>query len=817
MHTLKKQQGMATILLVLLIGITVMLITASVAKTLVTHREAGVSAHAQTNAQLMGWAGVGAFRQYLLDQGNIQVSNLTQLNGQSVILRTEANKKEIIAKNIRVQGCTAEGSACTIVADISSNNMTSQAATTIEATYDLDLKNDSVTVAGQSSAINLSKATILSGTALEAEVPNSKVVLNIDGYTSIQAGFSTKNISELTINSTGNVDIDCSINKCGNTKININAQGYVHIVNPGSFGSINATGDVMLTTGVKADSISSLKNVNLTTNSYAGTIKADDYVLLTNASAGTIYSNGKVTLTTTSTASSISTMGDIMLSTSTVNGNIEAAGHIDISASTVKGDARAYEYVDMDTVATVQGSVYAKGKKTIGLTGNSVRLSTSKILGNVYANGNLMLLGVDEIKGNVYLSGEIKGLFDYEIKGSKTVGQPVANLDFTIVSAVNQAAIQKSIKDQMTFETHVDVRVYKKDANYIFSQSTKFNRVYLNYLKNPANTLTYMYENDKQYAVDNSGNKTEISNNGFAIGDYTTGGKTYIGAVCLTAVDGRCTSDIIGYLPRISVGKTLGIDNDYDIDAFGTWYIRSTSAKSSIQNATLAPGVMYFDGKLIIAGNANFEADSTANAYTNAFLAEGSIDAIAASPRIYSPYNIAREGDASLICNRTLKTVSDTELSINTTSPKTLSNKYLIPTNICKNDNEFAYSMNKNANGDRVAVEIDGKSIPKLDLGYVALMSNNIVRIGACARIYGDVLARGTIEGSAGCGLTSNPNAITGNISTQGESGVANTFSAGSKIVVPNSNYTNAKDIPASTTNTGLKAQSSKLTWSKYL
>ena len=64
MHTFKKQQGMATVLLVLLIGITVMLITASVAKTLVTNREAGVSAHAQTNAQLMGWAGVSAFKDF---------------------------------------------------------------------------------------------------------------------------------------------------------------------------------------------------------------------------------------------------------------------------------------------------------------------------------------------------------------------------------------------------------------------------------------------------------------------------------------------------------------------------------------------------------------------------------------------------------------------------------------------------------------------------------------------------------------------------------------------------------------------------------
>ena len=61
MQALKKQQGIATILLVLLIGITVMLITASVARALITKKEAATAAHAQTNAQILNWAGGAAF------------------------------------------------------------------------------------------------------------------------------------------------------------------------------------------------------------------------------------------------------------------------------------------------------------------------------------------------------------------------------------------------------------------------------------------------------------------------------------------------------------------------------------------------------------------------------------------------------------------------------------------------------------------------------------------------------------------------------------------------------------------------------------
>ena len=345
-----------------------------------------------------------------------------------------------------------------------------------------------------------------------------------------------------------------------------------------------------------------------------------------------------------------------------------------------------------------------------------------------------------------------------------------------------------------------------------------FDRVYLNKLKNKKNNSTYLYENNMQYEVDSNGIKTIVSTDGFAIGDYTINGSNKIGAICKVAVSGVCTQEIIGFLPRISVGKTLGIDNDYDYLA-GTWYVRSTSAASSIDNATFAPGTLYFDNKLIIAGNANLGADSMSNVFTNSFLAEGSIDAIAFSPRIYSPYNVLRAGGVSIICDRILKTINNSPFTdVPPTTPVTLSNKYLMPTNLCKSPTEFAYNMNKDANDNKLNVSIDGQSVPKLDLGYVALMSNKTIRIGACAQIYGDVLARGHIEGSAGCGITKNTNAIVGSVSTQGENSVANTFGAGSKIVTPKSEYTNTKETPPVTgTGTGLTAESSKLQWSKYL
>lgn len=505
----------------------------------------------------------------------------------------------------------------------------------------------------------------------------------------------------------------------------------------------------------------------------------------------------------------------------------------------IKGNAKVYEYVDMISGAKIYGNVYAKGQSTVGNYNAAVRLSSSWIGGSIFANPNVVLLdiwsGIDVV-GNVTIKGQVTGLLNGTIYNARqNIGGVVSEnqtnipqLDFTIPRTVIPESIRDYILSQVDFKTKVDVRVYKNDANYIFTRNNGFDRVYLNHLKIKGTNTTYMYKNGKQISVDATGKEVSINNDGFAIADYRTGNnifeyRTYTGAICLVAKNGRCESDIIGYLPRINVGKTLGIDNDFDyIETTKTWIVRTTSSSARLDNAVLAPGVMYFEGNLVLAGNVNWNADSMSNAYTNSFLAEGSIDAIAASPRIYSPYNVVRSEQASLICDRTLKTINNAVFDIKETNPKTLSNKYLVPTNLCKGDNEFSYTMNRNTQGEKLKVQIDGEPINKLDLGYVALMGNTVVRIGACAQIYGDVLSRGTIEGSAACGATSNKNQIVGSLSSQGNApyinGInqSNTFGAGTKIVVPDPKYTNAKNNPGGSTVTVPSVNAVSLHWSKY-
>lgn len=896
MNSLGKQQGMATILLVLLIGLTVMILTATVARSLVSNKEANVAGHAQTNVQLMGWSGVSAFREYLVQEyKNKDIKQLIQLQNSTIRLLNDSTKQNYIeAKIIEVKGCTGlttkadgtPGTVCVVTADVSSKNTAAQAATTIRAVYDLaSIKG--VELEPIATAINFSGNTFFSGTTLSSEASRPvPATLNVyGGNLHIAAGFKIKNISELTINAKkdpvtgkgGDVLIDCSIGiigGCGTSdtvRININAEGNVYIFNSGYFGNIKAGGEVNLQTNVQAQNIQALGDVTLALYSKADNIEANGNITLSEGSfAKNLHTNKDVTLRTNVEVASITTQGAVnVYISSKVNGNIKSGKEVQISSSTVNGNIYAINYVEVSAISTVNGSIYAKkqiwnasSKQYTNSSGDpiykaAVNVLSSKVTGNVYANGDLYLFSINIFDKDVLGSVDLTGKVRYNPSGVKgntnenqTLVAEMANFpnipvfDFKKTSEAINDAFQK-----MVFETRVDVNVYKKDANYIFTKSNGVAKVFLNKLKNEMSKITYIYENGKQYAVTENGTKTLINDQGFYLGKYTLNGKDYAGAICQNIVkeqylinsslirsghkSGYCSSEIIGYLPRVSV-DFLGFDGedrilfgwvqDYGYSLPNTFYIRSTQ-DSSIDNAAAAPGVFYFEGDLNISGDENLKADSTTSAYTNSFLAEGDINAIGLSPRIYSPFNVIRETNSSVICSRDLATASGNKFSglPPSTSPVTISNKFLTPINLCKDATNFNKDSNKLSNGEIEKVSIDGKPTDKLDLGFVALMSNRVIRIGACARIYGDVLARSTVEGSAACGLTDDKNAIVGSVSTQGTApyidGIKqiNTMGAGSKIVIPNASNTNAKGSDKTIEIEAITVASANLQWSKYL
>ena len=795
----RSQNGVATVLLVILVGITIMLATTTVVLVGSARKDVSSASHAQTNAQVMAWAGVSAFNDFLSAKANDDMQLVQALHGTDILLKK--SPQEIIAKNIKIEGCSDFNDLCSISADITASNFSAASAAVINAIYNLSFNRKVDTDKG----ISLTGNTIFTGnTTISTEALFSNVTLNIDGNLKLNLGFKTENISVLDINSTGDVYIDCGVRNCGESIINVTSKGSVTLVNGKYFGDINSLDKVTLRIGAHAQDVKSLEGVTLESGS----------------TARNIYTKGNILFTGGSSADSLYATGHIKLYTSHVRaGNVESENYIVISSTNVRGDVKANAYISLDTNSKVSGSLYARGDYK-GPGSSVVSHSASTVEGSVYANGDLYLWGLGSIRGNAYLTGKVGGISGYVLKGKKNVSQGypvVAN----IVEEFDKNEFITSVYERISFVTRVDVRAYKDEANYIFTKSSKFDHVYLNKLINKASGDSYIYKDGAQYAVDTDGNEKFLSSNGFALGDYKINKKVYTGAVCL-AVDDKnfCTDEIVGYLPRISVGRTLGVKDDYGYSStLERWRVRSIKNSSEIESAVLAPGILYFEGTLEFAGSANVQADSHSNAFINTFLAEGEIWDIAFSPRIYSPFNVMRESEdyVSLVCDRQLRDISGHLVDAVNMIPGTVSNTYLMPSNLCESSTDFNRNMNKDSKGKVQQIIIDDTSVDKLELGYVALMANEDIHIGACGQVYGDVLSRKEINISKACGLTDNRNAVNGYLVTGGVGRtVRNDFMSGTNIVIPGDVILKDGDLPGHE-QSGESSAVVRLKWAKHL
>lgn len=807
-----KQQGMATILLVLLIGITVMLITASVARALMTKKEAGTAAHAQTNAQILGWAGVRAFQQHLESVGGGSFTEIIILRGTEVTLKNVDNTI-VKAKNIQVIGCEAENVPCKVIADISADNKSSKAATTITAVYDLVIEQGTIKVKEKAVKASFGGKLTFTGGTLKAEEPNSKVVLNVDGPILITEAFKLENISELTINATGDVDIACSHNGIDCARfhnVNINSKGSItiHDIPTGDaahFGELRAEGNIKLQTRVNAKNLYALGNVEVTLQ----------------ATAQNIYAGGNVKVWDRSHVQNIYSNGNVIVETNSSSKNVEAQG-----------------YVMAQTDGIINGTVKSIGNdKYLGYA--VYLISGGEIKGTTYVRGDIrVVLGAKA--RDIYATGDIDGIGSM---GKKNAEQKnIAELNFP---RVDTTSIYQQINQDMNFGTLVDVRPYKLDANYIFQSSYREERVFLNHLKDDLGNV-YMTSNQNgtltQEMIEAATGNRITFNQGqpLHLGRYKLQGSDteYIGAICQSISNGTgtCNSTIINFLPRISIDrKASGTRYLEHYGATNNWHVRSLLDKSSIDNAVLAPGIFYFDNDLWIDGYANGTekingADATDNAYTNTFLAEGSIYASVSSPRIFSPYSFLRNninGDARLICDRSFKNKSGMPINgaPQTQSVSTTATKYLVPVNLCKNETEFAQNMNRDPlTGEKLTVNIKkrdsdttGKDVPKIDLGYVALMANGMVRLGECHQVYGDVYSREYTQIVAACLSNSEKSVISGNIATQGTGNdiSKNTFNNQSTYIIPKDNTSFTDEIEREI-KTGTTLKSTDAKWARY-
>lgn len=216
-HRSTRQKGIATILVVVLVGVAMTAASLGIVHSMKAAQEKQVAVHAVTHAQAGAWTGVEAFRRYLMTLDATGISNLANTNTMPIGL--SAHYGSISAKNISVsdQG----GGVYQVSAEIANTH-------------------------------SAAKSTAALGVVFEVNTGG--------GLANAQLSASLTFLDNLNVNG------EIVFNTPAGTKADLNVKGNINITNitVSPLGDLTSTGTVTLNSGVTVDSIFANDNVSVT-------------------------------------------------------------------------------------------------------------------------------------------------------------------------------------------------------------------------------------------------------------------------------------------------------------------------------------------------------------------------------------------------------------------------------------------------------------------------------------------------------------------------------------------------------------------------
>lgn len=202
-----KQKGVATILVILMIGVGVVAVSVGTLHTMRNTQERQLVAQSQVNAQAGAWAAVEAVRKVLGTLNSQQLAALTENSTWVINPGIEKLALSALIKSVELPSGTAVDYKVT--AEVSAVAEVGQSSSTIEVVY-------AVTPAGGDGSINLSgvldfyndlKTT--GGITLEAQGQQG-LDFNVDGdFTATSAGISGSGFRNISV--TGNISLDSQV------------------------------------------------------------------------------------------------------------------------------------------------------------------------------------------------------------------------------------------------------------------------------------------------------------------------------------------------------------------------------------------------------------------------------------------------------------------------------------------------------------------------------------------------------------------------------------------------------------------------------
>lgn len=628
------QHGFATILIVLLVGLSIGISALGTAYYINMSQKSLVSSHALTNAQSGAWTGVEVFRKYL---EALDAAGISSLNGQNIVMNIQDGRQLKVSTITSIQQ-SANPKQYHVTANIQNISSKSEASSTIQVVYYVVLGSTAIS-SGNDKTINSNSAfdiytnTILTGGDVKI-LTDSTDPATINIYGNLTANSTNLNIDTL------NVDGDVTFTGGSKNVREIYANGKVKIDRPGS----------ELISLISADSIETIGGGNF------GKFYADNSINAAYSSLKSAYSkNGNIILSG-GTAELASSGGKIILKNGSI-GTATAKKDIDLDGITHIGTLKT-----LSNINTLSNSL-----KTLKQASANKNISMS-IINNLHAERIVSAGDLTCGTGWVvsYMEAKsIKNKCPLFGKENSSITYPVSESEITI----------KGKQKQITAPTAPIILAtdYQSLANFIFEEEKINGVIYKKVTIQNLEKANDVDINGQYYLM--PGNYTQDPTTKKYVSNPSYQGTGYLCPVAKW-ISGSCTGGIQN-LSRIYPGwSDVRISTSWD----GTWQISnnneaavlstvngvSNALQSNLSYPAMAPSVMLFKGNLKFSQGI----------YIGTFLATGNIETANSSSVIYSPYYAG----AKYVCD-----VYETAKNQSGGLADTTKGKYRIPINLCAN------------------------------------------------------------------------------------------------------------------------------------
>lgn len=344
-----KQKGIATILMVVLIGIALTATSLGIVHSMKAAQQKQIAVHAVTNAQNSLHAGIEAFRRYLSEA---DAAALAGLGTGPYPIDLGAAYGDISAENIIVS--TAANGSKRVSVDIISRHLAAKASAAVGLVFEIPQSGcaDCMSLPG---SLNFYNDLDINGNInFTGAATGENLDINVDGAVDIR----NVNLSAIGVLSStqsvylgyGAIDVEL-----------VHANGDVRIESASSIiGEVQTKGNLVTTGNTTVTNIKANGNATVGGSGYAATINALGNISVSNGSHGTATAGGTMSWTSGGAFSQLNAVGRITVNSASTGGVMKGRGDINCTNS-----GWNYDSISVNGIASNCGGTPAIGQSEV--------------------------------------------------------------------------------------------------------------------------------------------------------------------------------------------------------------------------------------------------------------------------------------------------------------------------------------------------------------------------------------------------------------------------------------------------------------------